>query len=332
MSVQNYFNTVLYKETGVHHIERRKGCEDNVYRTVCKETGVAVVTLSDGAGSCSNAAAGSDITSRVAGEELAQYFDLLYDYEKSRTADYLLGKINLALLERAESDGADIMSYSATLLCAAMHPDGRYITFHVGDGAIIGYNFHHECETVSLYKHEGAVNETHFVTMKKKRYNLNKGKGGFNAFILMSDGPEPCLVNEIQISPRNKLIAQLSFFTSEEAMHGQLASMCQLFKDKKDMDDDASFAIIMDMRRISNVFNALTPELKHMLSNFNADVSQNKAKMKQMYTIMEFVALYPQGVTIDQLSKVIHVDQKYVKKKVIRLKFLKYQNGKIYFG
>lgn len=332
MSVQNYFNTVLYKETGVHHIERGKGCEDNVYRTVCRETGVAVVTLSDGAGSCSNAAIGSDITSRVAGEELAQHFDLLYDFKKFKIADYMLGKINLALLERAQSDGADIMSYSATLLCAAMHPDGRYITFHVGDGAIVGYNSRHECETVSLYKHEGAVNETHFVTMKEKRYNLNKGKGGFYAFILMSDGPEPCLVNEVQISPRNKLTAQLSFFTSEEAMHGQLASMCQLFKNREDMDDDASFAIIMDMRGISSVFNALTPELKHMLSDFNADVSLSRAKMKQMYTIMEFVALHPQGVTVKQLSKVLHIDPKCVRKKVIRLKFIECQNGKICFS
>lgn len=331
MSVKNYFNTVLYKETGVHHIERGKDCEDNVFRTICRKTGVVVVTLSDGAGSCANAAIGSDITSRIAGEELAQHFDLLYDYEKSRTADYLLGKINLALLERAESDGADIMSYSATLLCAAMHPDGRYITFHVGDGAIVGYNSRHECETVSLYKHEGTVNETHFVTMKEKRYNLNKGQNGYYAFILMSDGPESFLVNEVQISPRNKLMAQLSFFTSEETMHSQLSSMIDLFN-QKDMDDDASFAIIRDVRVTSKVFDTLTPELKNMLSDIDSEI--DRKRMKQIFKIIDVIALYPHGVSLKRLAREIHVSPKFVKKKgtITKLKFVEYQNGKLYFG
>lgn len=330
MSISNDFKTVLYRETGLRHIDRGKYCEDNVYRTVCRENGVTVVTLSDGAGSCSNAATGSEITCRVAGEELAQNFDMLYIYHDTKTADYLLGKINLALLERAQSDGEDIMSYSATLLCAAMHPDGRYILFHVGDGAIIGYNTSHECETVSLYHHEGTINATHFVTMKEKQYDLKKGKGGYYAFILMSDGPEPYLVNAEQLSPRNKLLAQLAFFTNEDAMCDQLTSMCTLFKAKKDMDDDASFAIIMDMRGIGSVFKSLTPELRSMLSDIEA--KQSKARTRNLYTIMSYIATHPKGVTNMQLARVLHVRPKCVMNKVQPLKFISYQNGRYYIA
>jgi len=328
------FNTVLYKETGVHHIEKGKGCEDNIFRTVCSKTGVTVVTLSDGAGSCKNAAVGSEITSKVAAEQVAHNFDLLYNLSDAEIANFILKKVNLALLERSELDKADLMSYSATLLCGAMHPDGRYITFHVGDGAIIGYNSNNECEVISIYKHSGPVNQTTFVTVKCTEYHVNKGKDGFYAFLLMSDGPEPFLVNEVQISPRTKLMAQLSFFTSEKTMQSQLSSMIALFN-QNDMDDDASFVIIRDVRAISKVFNSLTPELKNMLSDINSDITPKE--MKRLLKIMELTALYPDGLSVKQLAREMHISPKFLKKKkrlesIAKLKFIEYRNGKFYFS
>ena len=58
MKDNQYFSTVMYRETGIKHLEKGKGCEDNVYTTYSADSGVKSISLSDGAGSYSNAAVG----------------------------------------------------------------------------------------------------------------------------------------------------------------------------------------------------------------------------------------------------------------------------------
>lgn len=198
MKIKDFFNTVTYRETGVKHLEKGKGCEDNVYKSFSNETGVKVIALSDGAGSYENAAIGSETASRVAAGLIAHKFNLLYDLDSETAASYILREVTIPLRILAEETGKDLISYSATLLCAAMHPDGRYFLFHVGDGAIVGYNIRRGCETVSLYEHEGPANQATFVTVENTDYYLKKGSGDYISFILMSDGPEDFLVNEIE--------------------------------------------------------------------------------------------------------------------------------------
>ena len=325
----DYLGSIIFRETGIRHEEKKKSCEDNVYTAFSKDTGVKVVTLSDGAGSYKNAAIGSEYASRIAADLIANKFNLLYELDCETTAQYILKEIRNHLGEEAKIRGDEIISYSATLLCAAMHPDGRYIVFHVGDGAVVGYNLKDGCRVVSIYEHEGPANQTEFVTEDSPNYNLFKGQGQYDSFVLMSDGPEDFLVNEVEINPRVKMMIQLSYFVSEGAMKEQLASLINLLKDNG-MTDDASFAIIYDARKTSDVFASLSPEMRSML--FEVDKEIGSKKLKKIFEVINIITLYPKGASLQQISRQLHVHSpKIAKRKInfmIDMKLIECVNGK----
>lgn len=56
-------------------------------------------------------------------------------------AQHILHAVLHELAAEAAASGIDLKEYSSTLLAAAAVPDdGRYLLFHVGDGALIGLN------------------------------------------------------------------------------------------------------------------------------------------------------------------------------------------------
>ena len=163
------FKTVLYKETGTRHVERNKNCEDNVFRYI-SENGITSIALSDGAGSYKYAEKGSEITARMAATFMSEKFERLYSLDNETIADYVIREVLIPLREEAEKQGEDIVEFSATLLCAAFHQDGRYLILHVGDGAIVGLNKDNECEVISIYEHDGPANQTTFVTVPDTQF------------------------------------------------------------------------------------------------------------------------------------------------------------------
>lgn len=333
MKEKSIFNTVLYKETGIKHIEKGKGCEDSVFTSFSSESGVKAISLSDGAGSYSNAAIGSYTVSRISAEFLANKFDLLYDLDSETASDYIIKEVKSPLEELAQQSGNDLLSYSATLLCVALHPDGRFMAFHIGDGAIIGYDIKKGCETVSIYNHDGPANQTTFVTVENTDYNLIKGRNRYSAFVLMSDGPEDFLVNEVDVNPRVQMMIQLSYFVSEEAMKEQLASLIDLLNDNG-MSDDASFAIIFDTRKTADIFANLSPEMRNML--FECDSEIGSKKLKKILEVINIISLYNSGATLQQISRQLHVHSpKIAKKKIdfmVKMKIIERINGKYYIA
>lgn len=333
MVKKSLFSSVLYKETGVRHIDKGKGCEDNVYTAFSDESGVKVVSLSDGAGSYSNAAIGSEIVSEISAELLAKKFDLLFDLDSETAADYIIKEVRSPLEEKARQSGNDLLSYSATLLCVAMHPDGRFIAFHVGDGAIVGYDIKEGCKTVSIYDHDGPVNQTTFVTVDNTEYKLVRGKNEYAAFVLMSDGPEDFLVNEMEVHPRVEMMIQLSYFVSEEEMKKQLASLIRLLNDNS-MTDDASFAVIFDTQKTADMFESLSPQMRRML--FEGDGVISPQKLKKALDVINIILLCDNGATLQQLSRYLHVHSTTIAKKkiefMIEMKLIERVNGKYYIA
>ena len=134
------------------------------------------ISLSDGAGSYSNAAVGSETVSKLSAQLFANKFDLLYALDSETASNYIIKEVRSPLEEMAKLSGNDLLSYSATLLCVAFHPDGRYLVFHIGDGAIIGYDVNKGLKAVSIYQHDGPANQTTFVTVDNAEYNFIKRK------------------------------------------------------------------------------------------------------------------------------------------------------------
>lgn len=326
------FKKIIYKETGIGHIEHNKNCEDNVCSYTAKD-GVASISLSDGAGSYRYAEIGSKITSEIAATFMADKFDRLYGLDSDTIADYVLHEVLIPLKDVAKEKNEELFQFSATLLCVATHPDGRYIVIHVGDGAIVGLRNDNECEVVSVYDHDGPANQTTFVTVPGTDFFVKKGNGDYVSFVLMSDGPEDFLVNELGASTRVRLMQQLAFFLDEDAMKRQLESLVKLLVNNG-MDDDASFAIICDVKRVSDLLIGLSPEFRTMLFSLDKDLSENKKKRARQ--ILDIVAEAPNGVTLHDLTRKIHVHSKGIAKKKIdflcSMNLIKQENGKFYIS
>lgn len=304
------FRTVLFRRTGTMHIKDGKDCEDSVSRSYDVQSGVLVIALSDGAGSCAKADIGSDITARTASEFLAQKFNLLYELDDDTVSSYILREVTAALRTEADRDGTALEEYSATLLLAVMHPDGRYLIFHVGDGAVIGFTDKCESIALSLYDHIGFANETTFVTEPDTEYRILRGSGGFYAFSLMSDGPEEFMVNEVEVSPRVTLMHQLAFALSENNMEQQLNSMVELFNEKG-MYDEASFALISDSRASSAVFRTMNSALRETL--IGTDAGPKQARRREV--IIQILSAGTAGVTVQEMTRRLHTHSPRITKK-----------------
>ncbi len=326
------FKSVTYRAVGMRHIEKNKPCEDNVFCYSSKE-GVLCAALSDGAGSYKYAAIGSDIAARTSATFLAEKFERLYGLDNGTIAEYVQHEVLRPIEELASKEKEDVIQYSATLLCVALHPDGRYIILHVGDGAIVGLNLQNKTEVISLYEHTGPANQTSFITDSFLEAFVKKGNGEYASFIMMSDGPEDFLVSEVGANPRVRLIQQLAFFLDEDSMHQQLESLLKLLTDHG-MDDDASFAIVCDMREFSTVLLSVSPEFRKMMFSIENDFS--KAKKKRLKQILNVISDSPTGVTLHELTQRIYSHSKTITKRKIdflcSMNIIKQENGRFFIS
>lgn len=335
------YKSVLYKETGKKHILRNKPCEDFVAYRTNKEKTVYTVALSDGAGSYKRAEIGAEITATTCAALVADQFERLYMVPDDFTAQIILGEINQKIKEAAldeykkagDSTGESytLLDYSATLLCVATHIDGRYLVFHVGDGAIVKLNRNQRPEILSRYQHSGAANQTTFVTVPYTDYFLQKGTENASSYLLMSDGPEEFLVNEVAIHPRVALLQHLGFFYYEEDMVDELSILTKELKDAY-MTDDCSFAMLQDRRQIGNVFFRLEAKLR---SNLFEHIFTKK-ELKQNREILCVLSTAVHGASDAHLARKLHVhSKKYIFKKMyhlINIGLVQYEDGKYYLN
>lgn len=321
------FRTALYREAGLRHRKKGKPCEDSVYEAADEKTGVTAIALCDGAGSYANAGAGAERTSCAAAELLAQRFNLLYELDDETCAQFILNAVLAPLKQLAQSNGWELMSLSATLLCVAMHPDGRYLYFHVGDGVIGAFRRDGRSVLLSQYKHQFAANVTTFVTVKNTEYRIGRGTGDWDAFVLMSDGPEDLLTMQDQLVPRVDLLFMMSFFLQKEDMESQLWALTGLLKSHR-MDDDASFAVIADRRRTGYIFKMLTPELKTAILGLSPEAAKASGRMNNMVRIL---SVHPNGISLRQFVRESHVHKERVARKRLQklrdIGLIQYKNG-----
>ena len=303
------FRLSNYCEVGTSHIKWNKACEDSTAKGTNPVTGVSAVTLSDGAGSCKFARDGSEVTAQIALEVLLDAFDTLYVLPEPDAANYLLGSIRHRLNIRAWELGAPVEELSATLLCAAMAPDGRWLYFHVGDGIIAVCNTDGECRVVSQYHHAIARNYTTFVTIPDTSYHIEKGQGGAAAFLLTSDGPEYLVTcEEGGLTAQAELLLQMAVFFPGERIEDEMRQLTAYFKELG-MYDDASFAILADRRPAAHVFDGMDAELRNMI--FYLPEQVNRRVEQQMHDCFALLAAHPEGVPESRMTRVLHTHNKW---------------------
>ena len=298
-----YYKTCDFRKTGLHHTLQHRPCEDHTAMRI-GPGGCTAITLADGAGSYSKAGTGAQITSAAAASYLAVHFDALWQMAPEDAAQHILHAVLHELAAEAAASGIDLKEYSSTLLAAAAVPD-RYLLFHVGDGAIIGLNSSGTCRALSRCEHDGPSNLTTFVTVPDTPYFLQQGhlsESGLCGFALMSDGAEEHLVNELGCDPHVQLMLQLFCFLHKVAMQEQLEALCHLMQ-SSGAADDLSINLLADTRCTGDIFSAVSPAFRRDILELPAASRQVKCLSK----VLSAVALHPEGITLRQLSRALHL-------------------------
>lgn len=118
------------------------------------------------------------------------------------------------------------------------------------------------------------------------------------------------MVNEVDVSPRVTLMHQLAFVLSENNMEQQLNSMVELFNEIG-MYDDASFAIISDVRATSAVLRTMNPTLRETL--IGTDAGSKQACRREI--IIQILSAGVAGVTIQQMTRRLRTHSPRITKK-----------------
>lgn len=298
------FRRSAYSEVGESHIFWGKGCEDTVVTGENPQTGVSACVVSDGAGSYQYAKDGSEITAHSALRMLLEEFDSLFRLGREEFGAVLLGAIREPLFQHAMELGCDMEELSATLVCAAMAPDGRFLYFHVGDGVIAACDMNGECRIISQYYHEIAPNFTTFVTIPDTPFNCGKGRGGVAAFLLTSDGPEMIMTSENGwMTAQAELLLQMGIFFPPHCMEEEFRKLTAYYKELG-MYDDASFAIISDRRYAPYVFDGMDESLRNLIFLFPEHIPRRVTR--QILDCFLILTAHPEGVPEKQMTRLLH--------------------------
>ena len=298
------FRRSAYSEVGESHIQMGKDCEDTVVTGRNPVTGVSACVVSDGAGSYQFAKDGSETTARTALGFLLEHFNNLYRCKPEEIGEVLLTAIREPLLALAEERDCDIAEFSATLVCAAMAPDGRYFYFHVGDGIIAACDMNGECRIISQYFHAIAPNFTTFVTVSDTPYNAGKGRGGVAAFLLTSDGSEALMTfGGGYMTAQAELLLQMSVFFSRERMEEEFRKLTAYYKELG-MYDDATYAIIADRRYAPYVFDGMDESLRNLIFLFPERIPRRVTR--QILDCFLLLSAHPEGVPEKQMTRTLH--------------------------
>ncbi|MBR2087637.1 MAG: protein phosphatase 2C domain-containing protein [Oscillospiraceae bacterium] len=298
------FRRSAYSEVGESHLFWGKDCEDTVVTGENSDTGVSACVVSDGAGSYQYAKDGSEITAHTALQKLLTDFDNLYKLPREQLGEVMLSAVRVPLIERAMELGCGLEELSATLVCAAMAADGRYLYFHVGDGVIAACDMNGECRIISQYYHEIAPNFTTFVTIEDTPFNAGKGRGGVAAFLLTSDGPEMIMTSENGwMTAQAELLLQMGIFFPPHRMEDEFRKLTYYYKELG-MYDDASFAIISDRRYAPYVFDGMDESLRNLIFLFPERIPRRVTR--QILDCFLLLAAHPEGVTEKQMTRALH--------------------------
>ncbi len=185
---------------GSSHIKNNTPCQD---RTVSKTSNnVTVISLSDGAGSCSKSEIGAEISNQFVADYLCDKFDELINEKDEIISKVILEGIVTNLNEKATNLEISVNEFASTLLFVGVKGD-QYLAGHIGDG-LIGYFEKDEAKVLSIPENGEHSNETFFTTTKNALNHFRIYKNNLDnilGFILMSDGSYESLINKSTMEP-----------------------------------------------------------------------------------------------------------------------------------
>ena len=189
---------------GKQHERAAGRCEDawsSARRALPGGHEALAVCVSDGAGSAENGWAGAQMVSRVLANWLVDNTVTVFGGIADNRKRVITSTLKRVLRRAASGSGATLKSYACTIVAVLTTTDGRWLTVHLGDGAIVG-SFGGMLRIVSVPRKGEFANETFFVTDNDviESIDIQNGDAGDltpapEAFALFTDGVEGSLVN-----------------------------------------------------------------------------------------------------------------------------------------
>jgi len=215
--------TIEYKVAGAavagkSHTSNGIPCQDKT--AFCRSEDSLVISLADGAGSCSHSDIGAKISTKVCADYVSNNFDSLFLMEEKEIAREINKIIQENLREVSKEKEIDINELSSTLLFVGVKKKS-FIAGHIGDG-LIGHRAQFNMDILSYPENGDFANQTYFTTNKNvlEHFRIYKGVvDNGDAFILMSDGTCESLFNKKENAlskGSSKLISWLSDESNSE--------------------------------------------------------------------------------------------------------------------
>ena len=297
---------------GISHAQSGIPCQDKIM--TFESQGTQVICLADGAGSARLSHFGADCVVYSCSTYLCSHFDEIYENEDGRGVKIeLINHLLDALSRTASAAGCELRDLASTLLVVAVKDD-RFIAGHIGDG-VIGYLDGDKLKVASVPSNGEHANETCFVTSSMAPADMRMFKGNIKnicGFILMSDGTEQSLYGKRDktLSGAVLKLMQRNVLISRRLMNEQLENTFEQLIIPK-TGDDCSVAILSRIGGAIKPLEGLTVEEKCALFGLKSENRDIELRLGRMVKILECIE---QGKSIEQLSKIIHVKPKYVKK------------------
>jgi len=287
--------------TGKSHLKRNIPCQDRTFSNSLN--GTTVITLADGAGSCSKSEIGAEIVTQYVADFLCTNFDNIFQKEETIISKTILEGISKSLSQKAKTLNLTVLDLSSTLLFVGVK-DNRYLAGHIGDG-LIGCFDGKDIKTLSYPENGEFSNQTYFATKDNainhfRIYKADKNNylayypigsqksikknmlitsdikklNNINGFILMSDGSYDCLYDKNE----NRLTdANMTIFSWLQDGNNTIDEVEKALKDNieskflKKTHDDCSInllALTEDKIKVKEVKKVdLTLDLKQLADN-----------------------------------------------------------------
>lgn len=240
---------------GKQHEDAGGRCEDAWSSVRCALPSgheALAVCVSDGAGSAANGGVGAQMTSRVLANWLVENAENLFRFVADDKKWSIASTLKRVLRRAAERRGSEIKSYACTVVAVLTVTDGRWITVHLGDGAIVG-RFGNDLKAVSVPRKGEFANETFFVTDSDAAESLDiQESSNYEAalpvtgFALFTDGVESSLVDR-RSSEVSRVLGDmfgwLSSNSEQDVSEALENNIKNIFRQRT--GDDCSIAIIV---------------------------------------------------------------------------------------
>lgn len=321
------WNAVQCAVQGTSHIKFDVPCQD---RTCYKcQNGVSVVSLADGAGSCSLSHLGAESVTQNLCSNMVNNFDNYFRNSDGVEVKKEILKLVTEELEKVSKEqNCSIKLLSSTLLFVAVKND-LFILGHIGDG-VIGYLKGDELKIASGPMNGDFVNTTVFTTSSSALLSMNLIKGNLNdinSFILMSDGAESVFYDKInkKLAVGLKKIIFVSRMLSQEYVETKIKHFFENTV-RKFTQDDCSLICLSNISNFS--FLSLSDTNKRSLLKISTSVS--KRVYRRYLYILELLS--KNSLTCNELAKLVYLKPKYLLSKLLKLANLGLieKNGDLY--